>query len=70
MSTTLFMKFGQNNDLREKLFKTGDLLLVEGNYWHDNYWGDCFCDKCKGRKGENFLGRILMNVRTMLRVSS
>lgn len=43
--------------LREWLLNTGDQELVEGNTWGDTFWGIC-----KG-KGENRLGKILMEVR-------
>ena len=54
-------KFKQE-DLKELLLSTEDLPIIEGNFWHDVYWGQCSCDKCKG-KGENHLGKILMKVR-------
>jgi len=44
--------------LREKLLKTGDAVLVEGNWWGDTYWG-----VCKG-VGENHLGKLLMVTRS------
>lgn len=47
--------------LRERLLATGDQELVEGNWWHDIYWG-----RCNG-VGENYLGRILMLVRDEMR---
>ncbi len=50
-------------ELMKKLKATAPHELIEGNYWHDNYWGDCTCDKCKNIKGENNLGKILMKVR-------
>lgn len=46
-----------------KLTDTFPEKIVEGNLWHDNFWGDCGCDKCKTRKGKNNLGRILMKIR-------
>lgn len=46
-----------NPTLRAKLLATGDALLEEGNYWGDRFWG-----VCEG-KGENWLGRILMEER-------
>ena len=48
--------------LKEKLLATGDEELVEGNFWHDNFWGVCSCSKC-GNKGQNKLGKLLMQVR-------
>jgi ribA/ribD-fused uncharacterized protein len=33
--------------------------IIEINYWHDNYWGDCVCKKCKNIIGQNHLGKIL-----------
>ena len=50
-------KFKQNDDLRMKLFDTGDEELQEGNWWGDKFWGIC-----EG-EGENHLGKILMIVR-------
>ena len=58
----LLAKFDQNSELRYKLIATGDQLLVEGNYWHDTYWGQCTCQNHLG-SGENKLGRMLMAVR-------
>ena len=58
-------KFLQNKDLREKLLATGDALLVEGNTWNDRYWG---VDK-RSRTGKNYLGQILMKVRSDLQGS-
>lgn len=61
-------KFSQNKDLRDKLLSTGDEYLEEGTTgWHDNYWGNCECERCKDVEGKNTLGRILMKVREELR---
>ena len=49
-------------ELREKLLATGDANLIEGTLWHDQYWGVCNCDRCKG-KGINILGKLLIQVR-------
>jgi ribA/ribD-fused uncharacterized protein len=72
MLTVLLAKFTQNPELGARLADTADMadpLLTEGNYWHDNYWGACFCDRCKfARKpGLNYLGRLLMAVRDVVR---
>lgn len=51
----------EDTDLRAKLLATGDAELIEGNHWGDVYWG-----VCRG-VGQNWLGRILMDVRTAIR---
>lgn len=59
-------KFDGNRDLSLRLLATGLTELVEWNTWHDCFWGRCICDDCGGQ-GENMLGRILMDMRGMLR---
>ena len=54
-------KFTQNEELKEKLLATENEELVEGNTWHDTYWGVC------NRRGKNKLGKILMRIREELR---
>lgn len=60
MLDIVYRKFTQNPELAQKLLNTGDATLVEGNSWNDTYWG-----VCNGR-GQNRLGKILMNVRGIL----
>jgi len=60
------LKFFQNATLAEVLLDTKDKLIIEGNYWHDNYWGQCFCGSCKEKYGHNYLGIILMSIRDLL----
>lgn len=67
METLVWRKFQGNSELRQALLETGDAELIEGNRWHDNFWGDCCCPKCSAIQGENRLGAILMNVRSKLR---
>lgn len=55
-------KFLQNPELLKKLLDTGDAELIEGNGWHDTFWG---VDQNTG-EGENHLGRILMRLREEL----
>lgn len=50
-------KFVRHPELKQRLLDTGDALLVEGNWWHDTFWG-----VCNGR-GRNYLGKILMQIR-------
>lgn len=66
MMAIVLYKFKYNPELQEKLLATKDALLVEGNWWHDNYWGNCICQGCKDKIGKNKLGRILMQVRYVL----
>ena len=68
METALRKKFAIPK-LREQLLATGDAYLVEGNYWHDNFWGDCGCEKCKHTHGQNNLGKLLMKIRDDIRES-
>ena len=53
-------KFTQNMDLANELLDTGNILLVEHNWWGDTFWGVC------NGMGENHLGRILMKIRREL----
>lgn len=66
MLLVLRLKFSQNEKLKRRLLKTGKRLLKESNYWHDNYWGDCFCPRCRKIEGKNKLGKTLMRVRKEL----
>jgi len=56
-------KFLQNKSLGKALFDTKNERLIEGNNWGDEYWG-----VCSGR-GQNNLGKILMNIREELKGS-
>jgi ribA/ribD-fused uncharacterized protein len=67
MRDLVHQKFEQHPDLKKLLLATGDAELVEGNTWHDNFWGDCRCSRCQAISGENRLGRLLMEVRQRLR---
>lgn len=53
----------KNYKLLELLLNTDSEEIVEGNHWHDNYWGNCMCDRCKSIEGKNMLGKILMEIR-------
>jgi ribA/ribD-fused uncharacterized protein len=70
MLVVVLTKFTQNPELGAMLADTADVddpLLTEGNHWHDNYWGDCYCPKCEAKPGLNYLGRVLMAVRDTVR---
>ena len=61
-------KFRHNPQMAEQLKGTGTSLLIEGNRWHDNEYGNCTCGrpKCASQPGVNLLGKILMQVRVEL----
>jgi ribA/ribD-fused uncharacterized protein len=65
MEECLRLKFSKDKhpDLVEKLKATKDKILIEGNTWHDNYWGNCTCPECKNVEGKNKLGELLMKIR-------
>lgn len=65
MEYGLNQKF-MNKELRDKLLSTGDSEIIEGNVWHDNFWGTCKCEKC-GDRGQNNLGELLMKIRNKLK---
>lgn len=59
-------------DLVKQKFQDPELLaklrgikgpIVEHNWWHDNYWGACTCDKCRSKTKFNRLGSILEWIR-------
>jgi predicted NAD-dependent protein-ADP-ribosyltransferase YbiA (DUF1768 family) len=56
----------KNPNLSEMLLSTDNLEIIEGNNWHDVWWGQCYCLKCNG-SGENHLGKILMKIRKELK---
>lgn len=59
-------KFTKHEELKQKLLNTKNIEIVEGNSWHDNEWGSCFCQDC-GNNGKNMLGKILMQIRQEIR---
>lgn len=60
-------KFLNYKNLKIQLLATGSTHLIEGNWWDDNTWGDCYCNKCKNIEGRNLLGLILMKIREELK---
>jgi len=71
MHDLLCQKF-KMDPFKKTLIETGDVKIIEGNYWHDNIWGDCYCENKKGEhpecleEGSNWLGRLLMDIRRQL----
>jgi len=67
MRQLLISKFLGYPELKQKLLDTNDLTIIEGNRWHDTYWGYCECGHCP--PGKNMLGKLLMQIRAELRVA-
>lgn len=42
---------------KPRLIDTGEMKIIESNYWGDTFWGEC------DGVGENHLGKIIMQVR-------
>jgi len=57
MLSLLKQKFEFKSDLEELLDATYPAILIEGNSWKDTFWGVC------NGKGENHLGKLLMQIR-------
>lgn len=66
MAEIVRAKFTQHPELSVQLLGTGDARLLEGNTWHDTFWG---VDLRNG-KGQNELGKVVMALREELRTSS
>ena len=65
MKEILTIKFSQEH-YKDLLLSTGDEILQEGNYWHDTFFGKCYCQQHKG-EGQNMLGKMIMQIRQKLR---
>lgn len=72
MVGTLKEKFSQNDSLKQRLIATGDMILIEASPY-DKIWGvglkshdGAIRDESKWR-GQNLLGKALMEVRSRLR---
>ena len=55
-------KVEDHPEIAMALISTGDANIVEQNFWHDNYWGNCTCLRCY-KTGQNYLGEIWMKLR-------
>jgi ribA/ribD-fused uncharacterized protein len=67
MKDLIKQKF-KNEELKKLLIETNNVVLTEGNNWHDIFWGKCYCKK-HNREGENHLGKIIMAERELMRTN-
>lgn len=63
MKMVVARKFTDHPDLLKLLFSTENATLIEGNNWHDQFWGNCTCSSHAGIPGQNMLGKTLMQFR-------
>ncbi len=64
MRIALEHKFSPGTSWHKELIATGSEFLCEYNYWHDNFWGRCTCQKCEHVTPKvNMLGELLMEIR-------
>lgn len=59
MCYALRIKFAEGTTWYQKLMDTGEEEIVEWNNWGDTFWGV----DVRTNKGENHLGRLLMEIR-------
>lgn len=63
MRELVMLKFSQE-PLKGMLLATGNERLEEGNKWNDRFWGVC---PPRSGRGENMLGKLLMEARDKLK---
>jgi ribA/ribD-fused uncharacterized protein len=63
----ILQKFTRYPDLRAQLLATGNTELMEGNDWGDDFFGVVWHEAAQEWRGQNQLGKILMQVREELR---
>lgn len=66
MAVAVFVKFQPGSYCGLTLMDSYPAHLVEGNYWHDNFWGNCTCARCSNILGLNHLGILLETRRSEL----
>ena len=62
MEYALRYKFAEGTTWNKKLLSVVPNYIEETNNWHDNFWGNCICARCKNIEGQNHLGKILMKI--------
>lgn len=68
MAEILRAKFTYHPARIQALISTRDAVLIEGNRWHDQVWGDCYCGRLECLPaGRNCLGLALTALRESLR---
>ena len=66
MGNILYHCYKQNDDMAAVLLNTKAMWLQNTVKNHDNFWHNCVCIECFTELGENYYGRLLMEVRDRL----
>lgn len=66
MKSLVIQKFALYDEFRARLVETGARELVEANTWGDDFFGKVWAPDRQRWIGENHLGRILMEVRSLM----
>lgn len=66
MGKILYACFSQNSDAAAELLTTKDIWIEKKVTTHDNFWHNCKCPECYLTEGNNYYGRLLMEVRHRL----
>lgn len=66
MGQILYACFKQNNDAAAELISTKNMWIEKKVSSHDNFWHNCKCAECFFENGNNYYGRLLMEVRDRL----
>jgi predicted NAD-dependent protein-ADP-ribosyltransferase YbiA (DUF1768 family) len=63
MGNIIYQCYKQNNDMAAVLLKTQKMWIQNSVKNHDNFWHNCTCFDCFTEDGNNYYGRLLMEVR-------
>lgn len=63
MGNIIYSCYSQNEELTQKLLSTKTAWLQNSVKNHDNFWHNCNCSDCFMENGENYYGRLVMEVR-------
>lgn len=63
MGNIIYQCYKQNDAMAAELLKTKKMWIQNIVKNHDNFWHNCACFDCFTEDGDNYYGRILMEVR-------
>jgi ribA/ribD-fused uncharacterized protein len=60
------LKVFSEPDYRELVKNATPYEFIEWNYWHDNEWGSCVCEKCTDKPKKNLLQKVLLELQHVI----